>query len=388
MASRQGVMEFYPLPRVSYGIAAAEAVTAEGERLGAKRIALIASTTLARKTDEIRLIERALGSRHVGTFTGVPAHAPETAVLKIAEPLRKARPDLLVSVGGGSVNDATKALLSCIEFDVHDLATLARHRARWENGRPQPADFAPETPMIAVPISLSASEFAPMGGLTDESTGIKNTYGSRKHKVAAVIFDPDITRHTPESLWLSTGVKAIDHTVETLGSLRSNDFCDGLAASALRLMADGLTSVKADPADRDARLKCQMGSWQASMPLAHTPMGLSHVLGYALGSLHHIPHGITSCLSLPAVCQWNSLENGARQQRISEVLGQPERPASDLLRELIGSLGMPTRLSDVGVSRADLRAIAEASIGGIYIPANPRPITRVEDIIEVLEIAL
>src|SRR3546814_15601371 len=96
--------------------------------------------------------------------------------------------------------------------------------------------------------------------------------------------DPALAVHAPEWVWLSTGVRAVDHCVETLASYRSNDYADGLADSALRLLVDGLARVKADPRDLEGRLQCQTGAWQAMMPvLAGVPTGASHPTGHGPG---------------------------------------------------------------------------------------------------------
>ena len=110
-----------------------------------------------------------------------------------------------------------------------------------------------------------------------------------------VVLDPAITRHTPEWLWLSTGVRSVDHAVETLSSYQSNDFADGLAESALRLLVEGLPRVKADPGDLEGRLKCQIGAWQSMISIiGGVPMGASHAIGHILGGTCDVPHGYTS----------------------------------------------------------------------------------------------
>ena len=103
-------------------------------------------------------------------------------------------------------------------------------------------------------------EFNPRSGATDERTQHKQGYGHPAMVPVAIILDPALAVHTPEWVWLSTGVRAVDHTVETLASHRSNDYADGLADSALRLLVEGLARVKADPSDLEGRLKCQIGA--------------------------------------------------------------------------------------------------------------------------------
>jgi alcohol dehydrogenase class IV len=144
--------------------------------------------------------------------------------------------------------------------------------------------------VICIPTTLSGGEFNALSGVTDEKTLHKQGYQHRLMAPVAVILDPAITVHTPHWLWLSTGVRSVDHAVETLASTRSNPFCDGVADSALRLLAEGLPRAKADPGDLDGRLKCQIGAWQSMIPIVGgVPMGASHAIGHVLGGACDVP---------------------------------------------------------------------------------------------------
>jgi maleylacetate reductase len=384
----QGLMTLFPIGRVVYGRPAAEAVVEESERLGAKRVFLLVANSLKTQTDAITEVEKALGDRHAFTVAGVPPHTPESAVLAATASARRERADLLVSIGGGSVTDAAKVILVCLEHGIDTHQKLAEHRMKWSNGSPlQPPFGPPRIPMIAVPTTLSASEYTPIGSATDDATRAKNAYGHLQLNIASIILDPKITLHTPEWLWLSTGIRAVDHAAEGLASLRSNDFCDGLDASALRLLGSNLARVKANPSDMEARLTCQMGSWQATMPLSHTAMGLSHAISHALGSACHVPYGYTSCVMLPHVFAWNRKANAERQERVAECLGRPGAAAAEVLNDLIGRLGLPQRLRDVGVREEQLVGVAGATMHSHCTPANPRPVAGPEDVMEVLKAA-
>ena len=123
---------------------------------------------------------------------------------------------------------------------------------------------------------------------------------------ATVILDPAITIHTPEWLWLSTGIRAVDHCVEGICSAEAHAYGDAQALQGLTLLSHGLPRVKGNSNDLDARLDCQLGTWLSMGPLASgVPMGASHGIGYVLGAQFDIPHGHTSCIMLPAVMRWN-----------------------------------------------------------------------------------
>lgn len=377
--------------RVTLGVPAAEAIGQEAVRRGANRVFILASKHLNRHTDEIRRIEAALGARHATTHDGIAPHAPRSDVLAAAVSAREAKADLVVTVGGGSVTDAGKILLICLKHNITTVSQFDDYRVRvGEEGNMVLPDFAgPDIRAICVPTTLSGGEFNPLSGATDETIKLKQAYTQREMVPVCVVLDPAITMHTPEWLWLSTGVRAVDHATETLASFLSNDFCDGIAESALRLLAEGLPAVKADPGDLDARLKCQIGAWQSMIPIiGGVPMGASHAIGHVLGGTCDVPHGHTSCVMSPYVQAFNLAVNASRQTRISACLGDPARPASELLDALIRGLGMPRSLREVGVREDQLQLISEYTLEDIWGRTNPRKIETAADVMEILRTAM
>jgi maleylacetate reductase len=189
-----------------------------------------------------------------------------------------------------------------------------------------------------------------------------------------VILDPDVSVHTPEWLFLSTGVRAVDHAVEDICSINGQPIAEGASFHALRLLGKGLPAVKADPASLEARLDCQIGGM--SMVGSHTGVseGASHGIGHVLGGTAEVPHGYTSCVMLPHVLRFNHLVNADKQARVSEALGRPGEPAAEVAAELISGLGPSTRLRDVGVKSEQLDLIAEGSMHDRWVHTNSRKI--------------
>ena len=192
------------------------------------------------------------------------------------------------------------------------------------------------------------------------------------------MLDPAVTVHTPEWLWLSTGIRAVDHCVEGICSSEANPYADAQALHGLSLLARGLPRVKADPTDLQARLDCQMGSWLSMGPLASgVPMGASHGIGYVLGAVFDIPHGHTSCIMLPAVMRWNKPANAERQALVAAAMGHPGEDAGDVLDAFIAGLGMPRSLGAVNIGRGALRPHGRAgdghALGATQSAADRRP---------------
>ncbi len=202
------------------------------------------------------------------------------------------------------------------------------------------------------------------------------------------MLDPRVTLHTPQWLWLSTGIRSVDHATETLASAKSDPYSDGMAESALRLLSEGLRRVHRDASDLQARMLCQVGTWQSKIPSASgVPMGASHAIGHVLGARHAVPHGYTSCVMAPWVQAWNASHAHERQRRISAALGDAARPAAQLLDALIRDLGLPRRLSEVGVQAHDLPGIAEATLHDMWAATNPRPLAHAGDVMDILQAA-
>ena len=378
---RAGQAIFSRMDEVQFGKPAAATVADLVRRNGAERVFLMVSGTLNRETDEIEKVRRALGNHCVGTFDKMPPHTPRGAVIAAAEQAREARADLIVTLGGGSITDGAKAVQLCLGNDIRDAASLDKVRA------PNPVQSS-KVRQISIPTTLSAGEFSPISGVTDERTKVKELFRHPDIVPKAVVLDPAVTRHTPMWLWLSTGIRAVDHCVEGICSKEASPYGDASALHGLSLLARGLPRVKANPDDMEARLDCQLGSWLSMASLvAGVPMGASHGIGYVLGAVFDIPHGHTSCIMLPSVMRWNKQANAERQALVAAAMGKPGQDAGDMLDEFIRGLGMPRSLSEVKVGREHFERIAKQAMGTPWVPRNPRPIPGPAEVHEILELA-
>lgn len=386
-----GRVVFSLMDEVVFGKPAAEAVGELASRCGAMRVFLMVSSTLDKQTDEIAKVRRALGNRCVGTFSAMPPHTPRKAVIAAAEQARAAGADLIVTIGGGSITDGAKAVQLCLSNDIRTPEGLdALRQVRLPDGTmgAPPGLKPPTVRQISVPTTISGGEFSAIAGVTDERTRNKELFKHPLTVPLAVVLDPAITVHTPEWLWLSTGVRAVDHCVEGLCSNETHPFADAQSLKGLALLASGLPRVKADPSDLQARLDCQIGTWLSMGPLASgVPMGASHGIGYVLGAVHDVPHGHTSCIMLPAVMRWNKPVNAERQALVSVAMGHPGEDAGDVLDAFIGGLGMPRALSAVKIGPEHFDRIATQAMGTPWVPRNPRKIEGPAQVMEILKLA-
>jgi maleylacetate reductase len=282
-----------------------------------------------------------LGPRCAGTFDAMPPHTPRAAVIAAADQARAADADIIVTIGGGSITDGAKAVQLCLANDIRHPDDIDRIRA----GRGA-------SPQLAAPTVRQ------------------------------------ISVHTPEWLWLSTGIRAVDHCVEGICSREAHPYGDAQALKGLSMLAQALPRVKADAKDLDARMDCQIGTWLSTGPLASgVPMGASHGIGYVLGAEFGVPHGYTSCVMLPSVMRWNKSANAERQALVAAAMGHPHEDAGGVLDRFIRGLGMPRSLSEVKVDPEHFDRIAQAAMATPWVPRNPRKIEGPAQVREILDMA-
>ncbi|MGA0602604.1 iron-containing alcohol dehydrogenase [Caulobacter sp. KR2-114] len=370
--------------QVVYGRPALEVVRELAAAWDARRVMITTTASLDGVDGLATGLKAGLGELCVGLFSAVAAHSPRTAVIAGAAEARRLEADLLLAIGGGSVIDATKVMQLALWAGLEAPEQLDDYRA----GSAKAQALQPGVRMLAVPTTLSAAEFTPFAGVTDTARRAKEGFAHPRLAPRAVVLDPELTVETPPRLWFSTGMKAVDHAVEQLCNPVRTPYADALATDGLKRLAAGLAATHAHPADLDARLECQIGMWLAmSGAGAGRGLGASHAIGHVLGGTYGVPHGLTSCVALPAVLKWNEGVADHRQALVAGLLGQPGRSASAAVEGLARRLGLPTRLSEVGVGPDAFQAIAEATLHDRGVRSNPRPITSAEDVVEILQLA-
>ena len=302
----------YSNPRVIHW--GAGSVARLGE-LKAERIAVVTTRSLRDKVE--RLPVRA------SCLVTVGQHAPLAQIDAGVETVRGA--DAIVSFGGGSVIDAAKIISV-------KLGAL---------------------PHTAVPTTLSVAELAAGAGFTNEA-GDKAGMRDPRLMVETVIYDAELTLWTPLYLWLSTGIRALDHAVEGYLAEGEHPLNDVMALEAIRRLFDSLPRAKAAPEDMNVRTENQLAAWFSFTLPGASAAGLSHVMGKQIGARHGIPHGVTSCLLLPHVMRYL----GPRMPERMAAL-----PSPDSVYELIGSLALPQHIAAYGIGEPELRRASDELAG-------------------------
>lgn len=234
--------------------------------------------------------------------------------------------------------------------------------------------------MINIPTSLSGGEYSPFAGATDKRTNHKVAFAHPAMGADLIVLDPALSVSTPERIWLSTGIRAVDHCVEGLCSLdpHAGEESDKGFREGLKLLVPNLLITKKNWEAEGPRLKEMLGVVEAMKGLEKgVPMGGSHGIGHQLGPLG-VGHGETSCIMLPPILKYNYLHGDEKvkklQQKVLDVLWGEQAVAEVLMKDglkretadagdvvgtVISELGMPRNLRDVGVEPSQLDALAD-----------------------------
>ncbi|KAL6712869.1 hypothetical protein ACLMJK_009581 [Lecanora helva] len=397
----------YSSPWISYGlpypVACAKHVA---QTFHARRVYILASGSLSRNTDAVsrlqEAIERSVGDGAVvGITRGIRPHSHYSDILGIVKEAKSTKADCLLTLGAGSLTDAAKIVSLALANDaisIHELETL-----RSDSPTLRDPILQAQIPTICIPTSLSAGEYTSIAGGTNDTTHHKHLFRHPSICPKLVILDPDLSKTTPERIWLSTGVRAVDHCVEGICSIEATPKCDRVAELGLRRLLPSLLHTKIKPVDLEPRLQCQLGAIDAiAGVLQGVPLGASHGIGHQLGPLG-VGHGETSCILLPSVCKLNAPINSAQQQKVLDILWS--EPAStevlkksgfrhgevdlgDALDAIFKELGMSRSLKDVGIGRDKLDELATSSLTDHWCKTNPKSLAEKEHVLEVLDMVI
>ncbi|KAK1716428.1 hypothetical protein BDP67DRAFT_432019 [Colletotrichum lupini] len=398
-----------PPTMVSYGLpferASVKHITGT---FGCRHIYILASKGLASHSDSLEKLEASLQDHHAGTWMGMPAHTPYDALIPILQDIRKTAADCIVTLGGGSLADGAKMLTYALANGIESVEDLVRLEASYlkpdlgaiARGEGASLGNAPTIPLVFIPTTLSGAEYSKFAGCTNPANHMKVQFTHPGMFAKLVILDPELCRSTPDWVWRSTGVRAIDHCVENICSSRPKPESDEACLEGLGLLTKSLLRHVKEPNDMAAQLDGQLGCNKAMTGLAvHVPCGASHGIGHNLGPLG-VGHGQTSCILLPSVMKYNASVNSQRQTiivdklwsepEVAQVLNkhglaQGEVDAGDMLRAIFDELNMPKSLESVGVSRKQWEILARNSLADAFCHANAIPLLHAQQVKDILE---
>jgi alcohol dehydrogenase class IV len=318
------------------------------------------------------------GLEVAGVFDEVPQDSSTAVVERCAAAAKQAGVDSFLAVGGGSVMDTTKVADALFTHggSVHDYEgafTLPRENGGM--GRPLPL-----APLGCIPTTAgTGSEVSIAAVIKDEQARVKLELADFPLYPRLAILDPDSTATLPPAIAAATGMDAMTHAVEGYVSNDSSPHEQATALHALRLIRDNLERAVHEPADDDAR-----GNMLVAASLAITiNLGATHSMSHPCGGQFGVPHGIANAINLPHVIRFNAAGGGPAAdgyRDVSEVLGLASGGSDDEVGDrlathvagLVESLGLPTRLSRVGVPEEGIPALVDGAMGDGCTLLNPR----------------
>ncbi len=389
--------EFQPqVPsRVIFGREKVATLKEEVANLGGRRVLLLASRSVAEKTDAVRQVATILGDTCVGVYSGLTQRAPLSTAVEATRMALQKEADTLVGVGGSTISDAARMIAVMMAEGITSEERL-RELGHQHKGMLSPNLEGKKLPwQVSIPTTLSAGEFNTGGGnILDDRANHKIRVRHPALFAHLIVLDPEMTVGTPDWLWLSTGVKALDHCLERLYCQGSQPATDAPVLMAAELLFNYLPKSGEGYHDLEARLQCQMAAWLSMMGAPNFAVGLSHALGHVIGVRYAVGHGYTSCVTQPYVMEYNRPTSAHKQAMLARSAGLDTRGMSDeaaaeaaarAVDDLILGLGMPHRIRELEVPREDLPAIAELTLQDGGSSSNSIPITRTEQVMEVLE---
>ena len=355
---------------IRFGSGALDDVAGIVRDAGGRRLFLVTTEGRLSSPDGERLV-KALGGELVSTFAGVQSHVPAPAVQAAVQQARRDGVDAVVSFGGGSCADLAKAV--CY-FTEREAGTPG---ATWLD--------RPALPHVAIPTTYSGAELTPFFGMTDPATRRKSGGGGPTIAPVAAVYDPELTVSTPARVSAETGMNALAHCVECAYSITRTPEAEAIALAGARRIASSLPAVIDDPIDLLARTQMLAGAVLGGRALENASMGVHHGLAQLVGGRTGIAHGLANAVILAHAMRFNTGAVPEDMRRIGEALGDADDPAGAVDR-LVQRIGLPTRLSDAGVTDEDVDAVVRLSQSNYSVQSNPRPVSE-DDARSILEAA-
>ncbi|MDR5858812.1 aldehyde dehydrogenase family protein [Halomonas eurihalina] len=359
------------------------AIYKEMVKLGCKR-AVIMTDEGVNATGLPTLVREALDDFCVGVYDRIEQDSSLDTVDAAAAYARECGADAIVSVGGGSVIDTSKAVCVVLKNGGKCNDHMAMLRLQ-----------EPQTPHIAIPTtSGTGSEVTNVAVIKNKAVGRK-VYILDPHIVPnSTILDPRFTLGLPHRMTVTTALDAMTHSIEALTSTRSQPICDGQALQAIRLISENLPRVVAKPHDEAARANLQLAATMAGWAFNVAQVGLAHAMAHTLGAIHDIPHGLACGIMLPRVMRFNVDHAGHKLALAAQALGvqttgmdarEAGLAAAQAVEALMQSVDHPRYLSDLGVPRDNLSNLAAHAMGDAAIMFNARPVKGPQEVMAVYE---
>ena len=371
----------------------------EIERAGARRAFILCGKSVATKSDLLGRVGEALGDLHGGSFERVVAQSPLPAVLDAVEAARAAGADALVAVGGGSAAVTARG----VAILLAETGTAQQLATQYPQGRRpvSPRLDAPKLPIFLV-LTTPTTAMARAGtALIDPQRQHRLELFDPKTRAAAVFWDTDALLTAPPDLFLSTAVATYTGVIPSLATASPNPIADGDRRQALRLLTEYMPRLRAAPEDGEARMQLMAAAFLANRAGDVDAQGAGGGGFGVIGALAHsldtrygqVGHGESYAIVTPPALRFNLAQTQPGQARLARELGaataetpEPEAAAAaaGAVEAMLASLGMPSRLSAVGVPEEGVKLLAADAMEDFNLHRNARPVAGPADLVELL----
>jgi alcohol dehydrogenase class IV len=327
-------------------------------------------------------VEKALGSKLVGTFDGCIQDSGLHIINEAADAARETGTDVLVSVGGGSTIDTAKG-----------MAVLLKEGGQIQDYAGMQILSRPQTPHIVIPTTAgTGSEVTYALVVKDWDKNQKLIFADTFMTPNIGILDPTMTAGMPPQLTATTGMDALTHAVEAIHALQAEPIADGMALHAIRLIFEYLPRCVENGDDLFARGQQQIAATMAGIAFGNAQIGLVHAMAHTVGGLFKVPHGLANSVLLPHVMMYNLDECPDRYAVVAQGMGidisgmkdeEAGEAAANAVWELTKKMGVPQKLREAGVPEEGLEEASEMALYDGSVVYNPKPVFESEEVLAV-----
>lgn len=355
-------------------------------KLGGKHGFIISGPTL-KKLGVVGRCEEILEQAgiKVSMFCETEGNPSVETVERASQAFKESGADFLVALGGGSPMDVAKA--------VGVVAKYGGSITEYEGADKVPGAIIP---LIAIPTTAgTGSEVTAFSVITDHKRNYKLTVFSYELIPAYALLDPTLLTSAPASVAAACGVDALIHAEEAYVSLDASPFSEAMSEKAMELIGRSIRTYVADRSNREAASDMLAGSLFAGMAFSWARLGNIHAMSHPVSAFYNVPHGVANGILFPYVVKYNEEAAFEKYRKIYNNISTEKKSAEEFskgmleqaVRELNKQLGIPAKLSDVGVTREHFSQMTEDAMKSGNIAVNPRK-TGSEDILGIYEEAL
>lgn len=369
-------LTFYS-PKILFGQNTFSAIPAEIKNFG-DTVLVVTGKTAMRKAGITERLEQLLTQENI-TYYLLETVDPEPTIEhieKILAFLRDHKVNLVIALGGGSVIDVAKAAAGIYGHISEEEITLREFIGH--------NITIPGIPCIAIPTTAgTGAEVTKNSVIIDKQAKIKRSIFRSPLMIPKVaIIDPILTVFMPPKITASSGMDALTQAIEAYVTRKANPFSEFLAIKAIEILGANLQKAVEDGSNIEIREKIAYGSLISGLAFANSSLGAVHGLAHPLGVLFNAPHGVVCAILLPYVMEFNKNEKTHKFAEIGRVLYQSKDISSksyskliefgiDFIRNLVKIVHLPTKLSEIGVTKEDI-AIIVNDASGSSLNNNPR----------------